>query len=99
MNRMSAIAPNIPSIAPIQLSTMAKDPNNPEVLIAVPNEIEAMSLVTALSGYGIEASITGSYTSGFRAEAPGQVQVIVRHIDLDRAKDALAEITGSNGAG
>ena len=75
---------------------MTVDPNNPEVLTSVPNEIEAMSLVTALSGYGIEASTTGSFTSGFRAEAPGQVQVIVKHADLDRAKDALADIIQSN---
>ncbi|MBN1854929.1 MAG: hypothetical protein JW829_19500 [Pirellulales bacterium] len=71
---------------------MATDPNNPEILISVPNEIEAAAIVTVLSGQGVQATTTGSYTAGFRAEAPGSVHVIVRHQDLDRAWQILAEI-------
>ncbi|MHB1034176.1 MAG: putative signal transducing protein [Pirellulales bacterium] len=71
---------------------MAQDPNGPRVLLSTRNEVEAGSVATALAAYDIEASITGGFTSGFRAEAPGDVQVLVRASDLDRAKKALAEI-------
>lgn len=71
---------------------MTADPNNPEVLASVPSDIEAAAMVTALSGRGIHASTTGSYTAGFRAEAPGSVHVIVRRQDLDRARCILVEL-------
>ena len=71
---------------------MSTDPNNPEVLTSVSSDIEAAVIVAALTERGIEASTTGGYTAGFRAEAPGGVNVIVRHLDLERAKDVLAEI-------
>jgi hypothetical protein len=71
---------------------MTPDPNRPEVLLSVPNEIEAAAITTALAEYGVEAFAAGGYTSGFRAEAPGNVKVLVKHADLDRAKQALAGI-------
>lgn len=71
---------------------MTGDPNSPRRLVSVQNEIEAGGLVTALANYGIEARTTGGFTSGFKAEAPGMVQVIVRQADLERARQALAEI-------
>ncbi len=71
---------------------MTKDPNSPEVLTRVPSDLEAAAIVTALAARGIDASTTGSFTSGFRAEAPGNVQVVVRRQDLDRAKQMLTEI-------
>lgn len=71
---------------------MRSDPNRPEVLLSVSNEIEAGVIVTALAEYGIEALTTGGYTSGFKAEAPGYVAILVKQADLDRAKQALAEI-------
>lgn len=80
---------------PQHLSTdvpMMTDPNNPEVLIAVPTDVEATAIVTALAERGVQASTTGGFTAGFRAEAPGQVSVIVRHSDLAQAKHELAEI-------
>ncbi len=73
---------------------MAGDLNNSRVLLSVPNEVEAAGIVTALAAYDIWATTTGGFTSGFRAEAPGYVQVIVKQADLDRAKRALAEIQG-----
>ncbi len=76
---------------------MSDDPNTPRRLVSVGNEIEAGGLITALAGYGIEASATGDFTSGFRAEAPGEIQVIVRQVDMDRAKQALAEIRAEEG--
>ncbi len=71
---------------------MTPDPDSVETLFSTPNEIEAAAIVTALAGYGIEALATGGYTWGFRAEAPGLMAVVVKHADLDRAKQALAEI-------
>ena len=71
---------------------MTTDPNSPEVLVSVPSDVEAAAIVSALAARGVEASTTGDYTAGFRAEAPGQVSVTVRHSDLDQARRTLAEI-------
>lgn len=62
------------------------------VLARAKNEVEAASLVTALSAYEIDATATGGFTAGFRAEAPGDVQVVVKQSDVERAKEALARI-------
>lgn len=64
---------------------MTVDPNNPEILTSVTSDIEAAAIVAALASQGIEASTTGSFTAGFRAEAPGDIHVIVRQQDLVRA--------------
>ena len=71
---------------------MPSDPNNPEVLTSVRTDVEAATIVGALAARGISASTTGSYTAGFRAEAPGCVNVIVKYKDLDSARLALDEI-------
>jgi len=71
---------------------MTVDPNNPEVLTRVPSDLEAAAIVHALTARGIRASTSGGYTAGFRAEAPGDVSVIVRHGDLQHAKKTLLEI-------
>jgi hypothetical protein len=71
---------------------MPTDPNNPEVLTSVRTDVEAAAIVGALATCGIEASTTGNYTAGFRAEAPGVVNVVVKLQDLERAKLALDEI-------
>jgi hypothetical protein len=71
---------------------MAGDPMSPEVLVSVPNEVEAAAIVGALAEQGIRARAVGGYTSGFRAEAPGDVKVVVGRADLARAAAILAEI-------
>jgi hypothetical protein len=71
---------------------MTPDPNRPEVLLTVSTEIEAGAIVTALAECDIQALSIGGYTSGFKAEAPGSVAVVVKRADFDRAKQALAEI-------
>jgi len=75
---------------------MTTEPNHPEVLISVRNDLEAMPLLAALAELGIEATTTGSFTADFRAEAPGQVRIVVKQQDLARAKEALKEIAQSN---
>jgi len=73
---------------------MASDPMSPEVLVSVPDEMEAAAIVVALAERGIRARAVGGYTSGFRAEAPGDVKVVVGRADLARAEEVLAEIRG-----
>ena len=71
---------------------MSTDPNNPEVLTFVGSDIEAAAIVAALAARGIEATTTGGFTAGFRAEAPGDVNVVVRHADLERAVRIFNEL-------
>lgn len=75
---------------------MTADPDAPEVVVAVPTDIEAATIVAALAARGVEASTTGGYTAGFRAEAPGEVQVIVKQSDLTRARLMLQQIRADN---
>lgn len=70
---------------------MKPDPERPETLLSVANEIEAAAIVGFLAQYGIKAFAAGGYTSGFKAEAPGDVKILVKQADLDRARQALAE--------
>jgi hypothetical protein len=60
-----------------------------EVLARVANEIEASLIVQCLGNHGITARAVGGFTSGFRAEAPGDVSVLVMSGDLARAKNVL----------
>ena len=71
---------------------MSQDPNNPEVLKSFADELAAAALVAELEAHGIEASTTGGFTAGFRAEAPGEVHVIVRHMDMKKAQQILARL-------
>lgn len=71
---------------------MPDDPNCPMVLTTVPTEVQAEMIVAALAGRGVEARTEGGLTGGFRAEAPGRVQVIVRQADLEQAQNALRAI-------
>jgi hypothetical protein len=68
---------------------MTIDPARPVVLATVSTEVEAAAITTLLSANGIRAFVTGGHTAGFRAEAPGAVQVIVRQQDLDDARRVL----------
>lgn len=70
---------------------MTPDPERPETLLSVANEIEATVIVDYLDQCGIRAFAAGGYTAGFRAEAPGDVKILVKQADLDRARRALAE--------
>jgi hypothetical protein len=71
---------------------MPYDPSEPDVLLSVSSEAEAVAIVTALADYEIQAMSVGGFTSGFKAEAPGEVAVVVKRLDFDRAKRALQEI-------
>ena len=68
---------------------MPSDPERPIVLVSVPNEIEAAAILGALGDVGIEGHAVGGYTAGFRAEAPGMVQIVVKQADFERARETL----------
>ena len=64
---------------------MSTDSESPKTVRSVPSEIEGAAIVAALADHGIKASTTGDFTAGFRAEAPGWVQVVVRAEDFEQA--------------
>ena len=73
---------------------MANDPNQPIVLTSVPNEGLANMIKAALEERGIAAYVQGGLTAGFQTAVPGEVQVLVRRIDVEAARgilQALAE--------
>ncbi len=68
------------------------DPGHPEILATAPTDLEAATIVGALNAGGVNAITTGGYIAGFRAEAPAVVNIMVRHEDLERARELLLEI-------
>ncbi|MGH7201945.1 MAG: putative signal transducing protein [Planctomycetaceae bacterium] len=75
---------------------MSHDPDSLEVLASVPTEAEAAMIVAALDERGLRAQAVGGHTAGFRADAPGEVAVLVRRMDLDAAARILQELRGKN---
>jgi hypothetical protein len=65
--------------------------DNPIVLTSLPSEPPAALLVGRLRNEGIRAEMSGMLTSGFRADAPGSVQILIRPEDAERARELLAE--------
>lgn len=73
--------------------------NGPVTLTTVPTEQEAAIIVAALADRGIIAHSAGDITAGFRAEAPGMVQVLVKASDLAQARDVIADHVPDNAPG
>ena len=71
---------------------MPDDPNQPTLLTVVPTESQAAMIVAGLEDKDIPAWVMGALTSGFRAAAAGQVQVLVRQSDVERAREILQAI-------
>ena len=72
---------------------MAPSPEARLVAIAHPrDDIEAQLITNLLADAGIEAMVTGATLSGFRAEAPANVCVVVRAVDAEAAREALAAV-------
>ena len=65
------------------------DSTNLVTIIEVRDEFHATALVAGLEDNGIKSTMTGVYSSGFKAEAPGMVKVVVRLSDLEKAKKVL----------
>jgi len=70
---------------------MTNDPNRPHVVAQVPTEFEASVIVSALEAAGIKAMAVGGPTAGFRAEAPGEVAVVLQENEAEQAAAVLAE--------
>ncbi len=70
---------------------MELDSENQVTLLSVDSEFEANSIAHELAANSIKALVTGGYTAGFRAEAPGRVNVVVRQADLERAQLAILD--------
>lgn len=60
-------------------------------LIGFPYETGAAHVVAALDAVGIRSVTDGTATAGFRAEAPGEIRVMIAERDLERAKKILEE--------
>jgi hypothetical protein len=71
---------------------MTHRPEHIALLTSAPLEMEAGIIVAALQENGIKATMSGQTTAGFRAEAPGWVQVLVAEEDLSRAQDILDQL-------
>ncbi|MHC5002688.1 MAG: putative signal transducing protein [Planctomycetota bacterium] len=71
---------------------MPEDPDQPVTLTTAGSEGEAAIIVAALEDSGFKAQMSGQLTSGFRAEAPGEVRVLVRRADLESAREALRQL-------
>ncbi len=71
---------------------MTDDPNAPQVIVRVATEVEASIIAGQLQLRGISSEVEGGFVSGFKAEAPGDVAVVVKQCDLMCAKKALEEI-------
>lgn len=59
------------------------------ILTSTPNEMEAALLVSRLEDAGVDAWTEGGLAAGFRAEAPGNANVLVRRGDVERVRELL----------
>lgn len=71
---------------------MATHDDEAVVLASLASEYEAVLMVSALEARGITAYAAGALTSGFRAEAPGDVKVMVPRSELEAARAVLREL-------
>ena len=65
-------------------------------LTSVRTEMEGGVIVGGLENRGIKATMSGVYTTNFRAEAPGWVEILVAEHELAKAQKALVEIQEEN---
>ncbi len=71
---------------------MVERKNQRTVVVAmVPTEPEGALIVGLLKNAGIQAQLVGALASAFRAEAPGEVKVIVLEEDAQKAFELLRQ--------
>ena len=75
-----------------QQSLLTDDGSHPETLVSLATDAEAASIVTALAERGIEASAFEGTAFAGTIGLDGAVQVVVKRADLERARQALAEL-------
>ena len=62
------------------------DPTRPRKLEAFTDSYQASILVSRLEEHDIKAIAVGGFVSGFQAESPGYVDVVVAQSEFERAK-------------
>ena len=62
------------------------DPTRPMKLETFNDNFQASVLVTRLEEAGIKATAVGGFVSGFQAESPGYVDVVVAQSEFENAK-------------
>ncbi|MFK7767636.1 MAG: DUF2007 domain-containing protein [Mariniblastus sp.] len=70
---------------------LPEDSSRPVKLETFNDNIQASLLVAWLEEYGVASTAVGSFVSGFQAESPGYVDVVVSEKDLIEAQDLLEE--------
>lgn len=73
---------------------MSTQQEYPKRLASFRSEIEAELVVNVLQSHDILATTTGSFTAGFKAEAPGEVSVFVPTGKFEDARLLLDEFRG-----
>ncbi len=72
--------------------SMRPTDDEPVVIYSAASEVEATIVANALADVGIESAINGTFSSEFRAEAPGEVRVLIHPGDVAAAKEVLEDI-------
>ncbi|MEM9411873.1 MAG: hypothetical protein AAGA30_12210 [Planctomycetota bacterium] len=75
----------------------AVDPDAPKKIRSFASIVEAEIVVAKLFEIGISAQAVGGYVSGFQAESPGYVDVLVANRDFEKATDFLQQEEAANG--
>lgn len=92
MDEYSGDAKTLSFHIPLPYRHMIDDKTKLKTLTQVNDEANASIIVSVLTDAGIKATLTGVFTAGFRAEAPGYVSVVVSEKDLAKAKKILQSI-------
>ncbi len=71
---------------------MSKNPEDPVVVGAFMDEMEARLIAQELEARGVPAGTLGHMTAGFRAEAPGMAKLIVPQRHEERARAIMQEL-------
>jgi hypothetical protein len=71
---------------------MRPDPDSPQEVGRFVTEVEAMLVVHHLADEGIRACVAGTGSATGWTEDPGNVQVLVRAADLERARQIVDRV-------
>ena len=75
----------------------AGDSSSLKTVASCVDSAEATAIINRLADHRIQAKAVGGFTSGFQAEAPGEVQIVVRQMDFERANAIVNDLLEPNG--
>jgi hypothetical protein len=78
---------------------MADDPDSPRIVAGFLSGSEALTIAGHLKSLGIMAHVWGANLCDAWPEVPCNIQVVVRHADVARAKEAISELRASESDG